>query len=59
MLLNQWTCATHIGMPVPDPASPVNEPPSPLLPVDNSKGEVIKTEPLLSQNYSRMPAGNG
>jgi hypothetical protein len=38
-----------MGMPVPDHSSPVNEPPSLLLPVDNSEGEVIKTEPLFSQ----------
>jgi hypothetical protein len=31
-----------MGMPVPDHASPVNEQPGPLLPVDNGKGEVIK-----------------
>jgi hypothetical protein len=41
---------------VPDHSSPVNERPGLLLPVDNSKGEVIKTDPLLSQNYSRMPS---
>jgi hypothetical protein len=41
---------------VPDHSSPVNERPGLLLPVDNSKGEVIKTDPLLSQNYSRLPS---
>jgi hypothetical protein len=34
-------------MPVPDHFSPVNEPPSPLLPVDNNKGEVIKNRPAI------------
>jgi hypothetical protein len=47
MLLNPWTSTTHMRMPVPDHFSPVNEPPSPLLPVDNDKGEVIKNRPAI------------
>jgi hypothetical protein len=43
-------------MPVPEHFSPVNELTDLLLPVDKSKGEVIKTEPLLSQNNSRTPS---
>jgi hypothetical protein len=31
-----------MGMPVPEHSSPVNEQPGLLLPVDNSKGEVLK-----------------
>jgi hypothetical protein len=46
--------ATHIGMPVPERFSPVNERPDDLLSVDNSNGEVVKTEPLLSRNYPRI-----
>jgi hypothetical protein len=37
-----------MNMPVPERFSPVNERPDRLLSVDNSKGEVVKTEPLLS-----------